>query len=265
MSESHNMPFRLSRPVVGVLIIGALVLLLQVPVALIRNVIEERVETRNEALSDVIGTWGGPQSIVGPRLVIPYRERASHDSATPESSVVFASFLPASLSVDGELGTETLTRVLFTVPVYNARLSLRGRFEEPDLGALDLDPADLIWERATLVIEVSDPKSVGSRSSVSWDGGAVDLLPGTEPAGGDRPGIHSRVTVPVQGAVDFEVSLDLKGAEAIWFVPFSRNTRVRLVSNWSAPSFSGAWLPAERALQAGPLSRPRLPTAVDLE
>ena len=53
------------------LAIGALVLLLQIPIAMIEGVIQERSWRRSEAVADVQAKWGGEQHVAGPRLVVP--------------------------------------------------------------------------------------------------------------------------------------------------------------------------------------------------
>ena len=247
MSASTGPSPWLSRPLLGIVVIGALVLLLQIPIALIREIIKDRVATRNEALSEVTTIWGGRQAIVGPRLVVPYRIDTGGAEGTEETAL--ASFLPASLSVEGDVTAQALTRGLFTVPVYRAQVHLRGHFESLDFRALNIDAGDVIWERASLVIEITDPKSVGSQSSVRWQGEMVELLPGTNGGGAERRGIHSLVSRPSDSAANFDVAIELMGSSTISFVPFSRNTRVALTSNWIHPSFSGAWLPSERAVR----------------
>ena len=246
MSASTGPSTWLSRPLLGIVVIGALVLLLEIPIALIRGIIEDRVATRNEALSDVTATWGGRQAIVGPRLVVPYRIHSDGTAGGEETG--FASFLPASLSVDADVTAQALTRGLFTVPVYRAQVHLRGHFEDPDFRSLDIDADDVNWERASLVIEVTEPKSLGSQSSARWEGEMVELFPGTDGAGAERRGIHSLVSRPGDGTANFDIAIELMGSNTISFVPFSRNTRVALTSNWSHPSFSGAWLPTQRAV-----------------
>ncbi len=246
MSASRSASPWLSRPLLGIVMIGALVLLLEIPIVLIRGIIKDRVATRDEALSEVTTIWGGSQTIVGPRLVVPYRTASGGAAGAEETG--FASFLPASLSVDGDVTAQALKRGLFTVPVYRAQVRLRGHFEDPDFLSLDVDPGDVIWERASLVIEVTDPKSVGSQSSVRWEGEMVDLLPGTNGAGAERRGIHSLVSRPSDGTANFDVVIELMGSSTLSFVPFSRNTLVGLTSNWIHPSFSGAWLPTQRTV-----------------
>jgi inner membrane protein len=202
-------------------------------------------------MGEVTATWGGPQAIAGPRLVLPYRRAipGSTEGAGDVVQVGRASFLPENLTIQGEVTTEALARGLFTVPVYRARLVLRGRFERPDLEALGLRPQDVEWERASLALELPFPKSVGGGSSVSWNGSPVDLLPGTGSLGQESPGLHSPVPLIEAGGADFEVRLDLKGSQAIWFVPIARTTRVALTSDWGAPSFAGAWPPARRSVE----------------
>jgi inner membrane protein len=234
--------------------ICGLVLFLQIPIVLIRGIIAERVETRGQALAEVTALWGGPQSIVGPRLVVPFRTRPDVERSVPDAEsgggIAYASFLPTTLSVQGDLTTEALSRGLFTVPVYRARLTLRGTFEPLESAALGVADEDMLWDRAVLAIEVTDPKSVGSQSTASWNGVISDFLPGTRTGAGERPGLHRPIPAPDGASAEFEVTLEMKGSESIWFVPFSRNTDVSLVSNWSSPSFAGAWLPAERQLNS---------------
>jgi inner membrane protein len=84
---------------------------------------------------------------------------------------------------------------------------------------------------------------------VTWQGGDVRLLPGAT-GSADRRGIHGLVSPPAEDRGEFEVALQLKGSSAIWFVPFARETRIDLVSNWRHPSFAGSWLPTERIVDA---------------
>ncbi len=155
------------------------------------------------------------------------------------------SLLPATLVAEGAMSARALRRGLFTVPVYTADLVLRGRFDAGELAASGIDEAGLAWERARLVIEVSDPGALSAGASALWQGEAVSLLPGAN-AGEGRRGIHADVTRPDPGSGSFELHLALQGSKALWFVPFARETDVRLTGDWPHPGFGGAWLPTER-------------------
>ena len=54
---------------------GTIVLLLQIPIAMIGSLVGERQARRDAAITDVSGKWGGSQTIVGPALVVPELER----------------------------------------------------------------------------------------------------------------------------------------------------------------------------------------------
>ena len=50
-----------------------LVVLLLVPLALIENLVGERKSRRDTAVAGIAQSWGNPQRVTGPVLVIPYR------------------------------------------------------------------------------------------------------------------------------------------------------------------------------------------------
>jgi inner membrane protein len=243
MSPSSQVATWFSRPVQGVLMIGVLVVLLQLPIALIREVIGERLVARDAALAEVTSTWGSAQSIIGPRLVVPYRRGPDDDGRPRPPGLV--SILPAALDIEGSVTGQALHRGLFAVPVYDASITLSGGFETVDALPEGVETGDVLWAQAELVVEVSEPKSLGPGSGVTWNGERLELLPG---AGTDRLGVHSPVELRDGGEASFTVALELKGSDALWLAPFARSTRVSLTSNWPHPSFSGAWLPEARSV-----------------
>jgi len=52
-------------PLLQVLLIGFLILLLQIPIAMINGLIGERRDTRDEVMQDVTGKWGGSRRSSG--------------------------------------------------------------------------------------------------------------------------------------------------------------------------------------------------------
>ena len=55
--------------------VGALILALLIPLAMITGVLNDRLSRRNEAVADITSSWGKEQNIVGPVLGIPYQYR----------------------------------------------------------------------------------------------------------------------------------------------------------------------------------------------
>ena len=231
-----------------ILLIGFLVLLLQIPIAKIRGVIVERQQTRNEAVSEVTAKWGREQSIIGPNIVVPYVKRWSvpdeHGKLQPRSEVVYASFLPETLKVTGAIETQVRHRGIFQIPVYRMSLSLTGRFSRPDFADWSIEPNDILWDRAYLLLRISDARAITEQSAVSWNDAQLEFLPSTGEFGYNQPGIHAKLKGHLTGdKFDFSFPLTLNGSVGAFFVPFGRQTDVVLDSNWNAPSFQGSWLP----------------------
>ena len=66
-------------------------------------------------------------------------------------------------------------------------------------------------------------------------------------------GVHTMVPIaPVsassQNSYTFEFGLELKGSSLLHFTPVGRETKVKIHSNWTNPSFRGAFLPDTRKI-----------------
>ena len=89
-----------------VVVIGMLALLLLIPVGMVRSLIAEREYTRGNAIAEISQKWGGPQTIAGPVLSIPYTTFYSNDKGQRVFVTEYAHFLPQSLVVAGEIDPE---------------------------------------------------------------------------------------------------------------------------------------------------------------
>jgi inner membrane protein len=234
-----------------ILLIGFLLMLLQVPIAMIQGLIWERQRTDREATEEVAGKWGREQAVVGPMLVVPFVEHetviASDGRTSTRTRQRQAHFLPAELTVEADVKSEHRYRGIFQVPVYRAAVELQGRFRKPDLTAWQIAPEDVLWERAQLWVRISDARAIQEPTALRWNGRAVPFVAGTGDFGGAKPGIH----VPLRGLLEaesfeFHFPLELNGSERLFFTPFGDQSLLRIASNWKDPSFQGNWLPAAR-------------------
>ena len=124
----------LARAVVVLVLLG----LLLVPLRMIQGLVAEREARRRAAVDEIGATWGGPQTLVGPVLVLPHRvlRRENVVLAPPAGSVsgapglvqestrvetAYAAFLPERLKVEGTLVPERRRRGIFEVAVYARR------------------------------------------------------------------------------------------------------------------------------------------------
>lgn len=222
------------------LMVGFLVLVLQIPISMIGGLVSEREERRAGAVTEVSSKWGSEQAISGPALVVPY---------TNKSDARYAIFLPDQLAITGAAGSHVRQRGIFSVPVYELNVTMKGRFARPDFSKLNLEPTAIAWDKTYLVVGISDTRAIQAETSVKWNGATVAFEPGTRIYAHADTGVHAMVGFPEQlQAVEFEIPLALNGSEAIYFAPFGRSTEVELTSNYAHPSFQGTWLPTERTV-----------------
>jgi inner membrane protein len=237
--------------------VALLVLILLIPLAMIKSVLGERLERRNEAVADITSTWGGEQTLVGPVLVLPYRYpvkairqqvvRGKKESVeVMETAVAQAFFLPTELGVVGTVAPKKLYRGIYEAVVYNGTLTVSGRFAPPALDELKI--ADVLWDEAKIALSVTDLRGAREALKITIGGQAFDLVPGT-PLAGFPDGVHARLVkgqeLLSQGFA-FSIPLTLNGSSGIDFAPVGMQNRVELSSTWPDPRFRGAFLPTER-------------------
>ena len=242
-------------PLSRLVLIALLLLVLMIPAAHLGGVGAEGEGRRAEAVADITGKWGAAQTLTGPILRVPYRvryvEKDAQGQSTEKFSTEYAFFLPKTLHTEARMEVETRTRGIFAVPVYRLKLRLIGQFGAAALAELSLNAASLDLPHAELLLGVADPRALHADAALRFNGKTVTL----KPAGDAITGVRAAVgdALPPDGLWDgaaFELGVTLNGSEALSFTPMAEETRVSLSGNWPHPSFDGAWLPAERQINA---------------
>ena len=249
----------LRSPAARLLGLGVLALALQAAVLFVGELVRERQGTRDAAVAEMAAAWGGAQRLAGPFLLVPYRTPAERDGARQGEAA--ATFLPVELRVTAALQTERLRRGLFQAPVYRSIVELAGRFEPPDFRQWAVAADQVLGDRAELVFEVSDVRTIQAGARLRWEDGELEWRPGTGLRAGGRPGIHARLPqladgAPADGAGawTFRATLELAGSAGLRLAPTAEATAVEITGDWPDPSFQGAWLPAARELRDGGFS-----------
>src|SRR3984893_2762729 len=248
--------------IIKLLGVGALVLILLIPLTMITGVLNDRLQRRNEAVTEITSSWGKEQSVIGPVLGIPYQCKCKAVKEMPapdgkmerreveETAIANAYFLPEMLSVTGDAETQMLHRGIYDAAVFRAQVKLSGRFAPPDFGALKIDIKDVQWKDAFVTIAVNDLRGTREGIVLDWGGTKRPLLPGSQ-----VPGYTTGATALLGGdkaigaPVDFSMALDFNGSEGIFFAPFGVKNEATLKSNWPDPGFRGAFLPSDRSVR----------------
>jgi inner membrane protein len=242
--------------------VGGLILLMLIPLAMIEGVLNDRLARRNEAVNEITASWGKEQNIIGPVLCVPYLHHGTvvrsvtlpdgrvETREVEETTVATAYFLPESLDITGDVQTQMLHRGIYDAAVFRGQIALMGKFSPPDMAALKIDAADVLWKDAAVTLAVSDLRGTRESLMVDWGGKKIQLQPGSQ-----LPGYTTGVTAqvgsdqPISAPSTFSIALDLNGSGGIFFAPFGMQNQVTLKSNWPDPGFRGAFLPAERTVR----------------
>ena len=254
-SRRHSTVFKL-------LGVGALILLMLIPLVMIEGVLNDRLARRNEAVADITASWGKEQNIIGPVLCVPYLHHGTvvrsvtlpdgrvETREVKETTVACAYFLPDTLELAGDVQTQTLHRGIYDAVVFRGMITLTGKFPVPDMTSLKIDPADVLWKDAAVTLAVSDLRGTRESLMLDWGGKKIQLQPGSQ-----LPGYTTGITAslgadqPIAAPSTFSIALDLNGSGGIFFAPFGMQNQVTLKSNWPDPGFHGAFLPADRKVR----------------
>src|SRR5205814_8166530 len=248
--------------IIKLLGVGALVLVLLIPLELITGVLSDRLSRRNAAVEDITSSWGREQNVIGPVLGIPFQYKFKAVKETPgpdgklerreveETAIGTAYFLPESLKIDGNVQTQTLHRGIYDAAVFRTQVTLSGKFAPPDFGPLKIDLKDVQWKDAFVTIAINDLRGTRVAIVLDWGGTKHPMLPGSQ-----VPGYTTGATAslandqPIANEIQFSIPLDFNGSEGIFFAPFGVQNEASLKSNWADPGFRGAFLPAERSVR----------------
>jgi inner membrane protein len=223
-------------------IMTLITLALMAPLGMIGGVIADRQNFQKEALKSITESWGGPQTFIGPMLVLPYRSPG--DGAGRDSTLTL---LPERLTIDGQLLPEQRRRGLFAMTVYATTIDVTAEFQAKALRDLLLDGRRPNWESLRLEVGVTEPRSIEAGKidvngqQFEWTagpGGFLSSLTATIAS----PALASAETITVR----FRVSL--AGSKSFSLGPVGRRTEVSLSSPWPSPSFTGPYLPATQSI-----------------
>jgi inner membrane protein len=240
------------------LLIVALTIAMALPLLFISFVLDDRRGTATAAAEEIANSSGGPQTVQGPILVIPYSVDLpagvvidGKPQTVREDGVRIV--LPENLNIVAQAATQTRARGIYTVPVFESRIDMRANFSRETLEKLFPANARIRWQDASIVMSVSDARGLAENIALREGAASLPFQPGfgagmANTDAKDRQGLHA--LLPLDGARDIAVSTQilLRGSRELNFVPLGRRTAVSLDSPWASPSFAGAFLPGQRTI-----------------
>ena len=232
-------------------LIGCIVLL-SLPLMMVRELINERVDYRSEVVDAIEQSTSGSQKLAGPLIAIPITETLTRMENQKEvnyqRSWVYY-WLPESLAVTGKQTVESRRVGIYSGQVWHNALQIKASFDPLRLAALR--KTNIVLGQPRLVVSVGDARGIGAIHAPEVNGNVLSVEPGLG-ISGDGAGIHMPMPTLAEDNKPLEIafSLDLNGTGEFSLVPLGRNSELQLTSNWPHPGFLGSFLPTQREVSA---------------
>ncbi len=219
------------------LIVAGVGLLLAIPLLLVSCVAEDRNAYYQSAISAIALSWGEPQRIAGPVMVIP-AQASDADRAAVRQVLI----MPETLDLAANVQHEMRRRGIFDTPVLQIDIEGTGAFASLDLEDLQTKFGPLRTDLAWLGILVEDVRGIRA-AQMQWADQTLDLS-ATTGLGAHSGGVRSELGArAAQAGGAFNFSLQLRGTGRFSMVPLGEQSTLELQSSWPHPSFDGRFLP----------------------
>lgn len=248
-----------------------LLLIFLIPLHFVRNIINDRENRMEEAISSILQPLGGDMTLEGVAIALPFSElRESIETIQiPEKETLptkelkgvekktltkidnYLVVLPKNYQVKVESTSSSLTRGIFTVPTYHGNLVIDADFELPsNLNSYGKGNV-LRFQESIFLIGFLEKKNLTMVPKVSFNG--QPLLLNEKPINFSKyftSDVQYRIKnfSPSSGSFKMRCEFSFQGGKEMSLVPLSGDNHFTLSSDWKTPSFVGGWLPTERQI-----------------
>jgi len=169
---------------------------------------------------------------------------------------------PATASAVVKIATQERRRSLFKVPVFQADSRFDASFDLAGVPNAAPQGAVFDWNRAELIVGVSDPRGALADATLTTGGKTYTLVPpeiAQNISSGADQNSQLKLTLfaaKVQGIAktdsqfDVTTALRFSGAQRIAVLAYGKTTHLSAQGDWPSPGFDGGFLPVTRTVSA---------------
>jgi len=233
---------------------GLIGIVLVIPLMMVYWLSYDRQQQSQTAQNSISAGWGGPQTIVGPVLVIPYTAESvetvnqNGKDVTRTVKVTRELYLsPETNSINTELKPKRLKKSIYESVLYDAVNKGNAKFALPaDFDRYGIKREALKLGSAELRFGVSDARGLQADSKVSIGGKTLELQPGKGLNASGGSGFFTFVDWDAAAPLVVDYSYAIRGNKKLTMVPRAGQTKWTVKSAWPSPSFEGDFLPTKR-------------------
>lgn len=232
-----------------ILSIGLLVIILLIPTTMISSLMSERESRRDSVIQEINQKWGNSQTVTGPFFTVPYKSFYKDENEKLKFNIHYLHILPEKLDISGQIDPQIRYRSIYEAVLYSTQINMNGNFTLPILNQSNINPENVLWEKAIFSIGITDMRGIQDNIVVIFDEKKYDASPGLRTTDITSSGVHCVIPLsPIKDVNTFSLQLNLNGSENIQFIPVGKTTSVNLKSSWPSPSFNGSFLPTTRKI-----------------
>lgn len=246
-------------------IVAILAVVMLVPLALISSQIDDRSDSKDEAVSTIAASWGPGQTVRGPVLVIPTTRtmlvkevNTLKDGSTVEIPREVQRdeplmVLPQDLDVFAFLDPQERHLGLFAHTVYTASIRMTGTFSLAKVAARIAEDPQVTphWAKAFVSLGLTKTGALRDPTTLAMKGDPLTLEPGRGYAGDRLDGVHAGVSLTDHDShrpLPFEVRMTVNGSGDFHLLPVGHSNTFQVKSSWPHPGFGGNALPIRREI-----------------
>ena len=163
------------------MLIFIMVLLFLIPIHMIKDLIEDRQDYKDDAIESIIVPLGKTAGFQGISIAVPYKfHKESVDSngnRYTEAETKYVIFAPDSYKLDFDVNPYHLTRGIFKVPVFNGQIQMEASFDNFDFTYFNIEKKDVMLKEAVLIMGISNPKNITTQPNLTINGLELPVSP----------------------------------------------------------------------------------------
>ncbi len=242
---------------IKIITIAVLAVILLIPVAMVRELIDERTSYKQSVVEQIANSSSGAQKIIGPILAIPFQETTTEiiDPENPKKTRQVTKeyvryIIPQNLKINADAKVQSKKLGIYQAQQYNSALNFSGSFDiEAIQKSLTIKNIKLL--DPYIIISISDNRGIMAANNFKLNDKDYTFKEG----GNSKTfanGIHIPLTIDDIKSLDdknkFSFELKLQGTQSLSVAPLGRNSEFSLESDWKHPSFIGNILPVNHKI-----------------
>ncbi|WP_400077601.1 cell envelope integrity protein CreD [Winogradskyella sp. R77965] len=238
------------------LMVGALILVLLIPLTYVNILIEERAYRQQDVVQEINQKWGNEVMIYGPILKLPYKtysETSTFNEKTKtylketKTHLNYAYIFPEKLDIEAAVKSKTMHLGNFESAVFTSDMAIEGNYQKPDLIAKGIKSKDVIWEKASILFRTTNLKGIKNEMKITINGKSYTF----ETNFSDKASRNHLDELEtgflneelLKTDFKFKMNVTYDGSKQIQAIPVGKTTTMKMSSNWADPGFIGNYSP----------------------